>query len=662
MEKTWTNCSLEYPLIKKLPERTVTAAFEAEGDIITRNAFEELKKGIEKLYDCKVSAADRAEAQICLLRDPSLAEEAYSLCAEGGKCVIRGGSGSGILYGVFDYLRLLQLEQCTPQELQCRKEAAPDNSLRMMVHWDNTGGDIERGYSGRSLFFDDDRILVNERTRDYARLASSVGINSVVINNTNVKGAAVELITERYYESLRRLQEVFSGYGIRMFLAVDYTMPMLVHELDTADPDDPLFLKWWRDKAKEVWQHLPGLGGFVVKADSEGRPGPFTYGKNHADGANVLADALKPFGGLLIWRCFVYNCMQDWRDMETDRAKASYDYYAPLDGCFRDNVILEIKNGPMDFQVREPVSPLIGALEKTQMLLEVQIAQEYTGQQRHVCYLLPWFREILDQDMCCCDGPSRVADLIRGTLNGRKWGGIAAIANTGNDKNWTGHDLAAANFYGVGRLAFDLSLSAEEIAKEWVRLTFGANEKIEKVLTGILMRSWHVYESYNAPLGIGWMCNPEAHYGPSPMGYEFSRWGTYHHAGGIAVGIERSLRGTGFTQQYAPALRDLYETKESCPEELLLFFHRVPYSYRLRSGKTLLQHIYDTHFEGAKEAAAFLDEIESLKEELPPEVYERMHERFVHQKEHAKEWRDVINTFFFRLSGIPDERGRKIYP
>ena len=661
MKKTWTDGWLAYPAISKTQQGSITAASQMCGTIVY-NAWQELKHGLERLYGCKVEMAVCSNADICFLEDTSLDEEGFRIEAGGGSCIIRAGGEKGILYGVFALLRELQMRQCTLKELCWETEVIPDNALRLMVHWDNMTGDIERGYAGNSFFFEDNEILVNERTVDYARLAASAGINAVVINNSNVDGAAVELITDRYYGPLRRLQEIFSGYGIRLFLAVDYTSPMLLGGLDTADPGDPRFEEWWRNKAREVWDKLPGLGGFMVKADSEGRPGPFAYGKNHADGANVLADAVAPYKGLIIWRCFVYNCQQDWRDTVTDRAKAGYDYYAPLDGAFRDNVILEIKNGPMDFQVREPVSPLIGALAKTQMLLEVQIAQEYTGQQRHVCYLLPWFRQILDQDMGCEEGSYTVADLIRGRRCKKPLGGIAAIANTGNDPNWTGHDLAAANFYGVGRLAFDTSLSPEDIAQEWIRLTYGAGQKKEDILMDILMRSWPAYEKYNAPMGIGWMCSPGVHYGPCPTGYEYTRWGTYHRASHEAIGIDRSSAGTGYTLQYGPALAEMYEHVESCPEELLLFFHRMPYSYRLKNGSTILQHIYDTHFEGAEEAAQFLEEFKLLEGELPAEAYERMLARFEHQKEHAGLWRDVINTFFYRLSGIPDEKGRKIYP
>ncbi|MBR2529221.1 MAG: alpha-glucuronidase [Blautia sp.] len=661
MKKTWTNCWLEYPLIQDQPDVTITVASEWDGVIINR-AYHELKRGLESLYHCQVTQAVVTTADIRFLKDPGLSAEGYTINAKKDSCTISAGDEKGILYGSFALLRQLQIAQCPLHELTWQETKVPSNPLRLMIHWDNLPGDIERGYAGDSLFFKNNHILVNERSIDYARLAASAGFNGLVINNSNVAGAAIELISDRFYAPLSRLQEIFHQYGLKLFIAVDFTMPMLMGDLETADPTDPDVQSWWQRKAKEVWENLPGLGGFMVKADSEGRPGPYAYGKNHADGANMLADAVAPYGGLILWRCFVYDCQQDWRDTVTDRAKAGYDHYMPLDGCFRDNVVLEIKNGPMDFQVREPVSPLIGGLAKTQMLLEVQITQEYTGQQRHVCYLLPWFRQILDQDMCCWEGPSKVSDLIQGKRCGKPLGGISAIANTGNDPNWTGHDLAAANFYGIGRLAFDISLSPETIAREWIRLTYGDQPKVEEVLFDILMNSWPVYEKYNAPLGIGWMCNPGFHYGPNPNGYEYSRWGTYHRADHQALGIDRTTAGTGYTAQYAPNLQKLYEDVETCPEEMILFFHRLPYSYMLKTGKNILQHIYDTHFEGAEQAAQFLSRIEGLAGLLPDDVYARMHERFTLQKENAEEWRDVVNTFFYRMTGIPDEHGRTIYP
>lgn len=650
----YTKCWLEYPLIRSMEGHTMTLRSHLTGSV-GANAVKELALGLRGLYNAEVSTVS-GEADITLAVDGTLPAEGYRISTGGGRAVISGGSETGALYGVFALLRELQKAWRGWEEFALEQEKTPSNALRVLDHWDNLEGDIERGYSGRSFFFKDNEVLVGQRTVDYARMAASVGVNCVVLNNVNVHGAAPWLISQRYYAPLRQIQEILAGYGIRMYLCVNFAAPMILGGLDTADPLDGGVQRWWREKADEVWAALPGLGGFMVKADSEGQPGPHAYGRDQADGANLLADAVAPHGGHIIWRCFVYNCRQDWRDRVTDRARASYDNFMPLDGKFRDNVTLQIKNGPMDFQVREPVSPLFGALKRTNRILEVQIAQEYTGQQRHVCYLIPWFREILDTDLCCREGDSRVSALIAGPKQG-----MAAVANTGDDENWTGHDLAAANLYGFGRLSYDVSLTAEEIAREWLRQTFGYAPEVETVLLDILLSSWHTYEKYTAPLGIGWMVNPRNHYGPSVDGYEYSNWGTYHKADCKGIGVDRTERGTNYCSQYAPALAAKYADPETCPEELLLFFHHLPYTYVLKSGKTVLQHIYDTHFEGAEDAARFLAAVEALEPKLPAAAYRRMHGRFIHQAEHAREWRDVINSYFFRLSGVPDRQGRTIY-
>lgn len=652
----YTKCWLAYPAIPGAACDTLTISADTTETPVA-SARAELERGLAGLYGAALTDADAAQAQICLAVDASLDPEGYRLTAENGRCKIEGGSAVGVLYGAFALLRAAQMAQCPWQELKVAEEKAPSNRMRMLNHWDNLDGSIERGYSGNSFFFKDDVVLVDEaRLTDYARMLASVGLNAIAINNVNVKQAATWLITDRYYEPLRRYLQIFSAYGVKIYLCVNFAAPMDLGGMDTCDPCDPAVAAWWKEKAADVWANLPGLGGFLVKADSEGRPGPFTYNRTQADGANMLADAVAPFGGHIIWRCFVYNCQQDWRDTKTDRACAGYNAFMPLDGQFRDNVTLQIKNGPMDFQVREPVSPLIGGLQHTHIMVEFQIAQEYTGQQRHVCYLMPWFREILDTDLHTRPSESTVAALIRGAGNG-----MAAVTNTGNDDNWTGHDLAAANLYGFGRLSYDTGLSAEAIADEWLRLTYGKNQPVEKALHSILMRSWPTYEKYTAPLGVGWMVNPSYHYGPNVDGYEYSRWGCYHRASFDGIGIDRTPTGSDYCHQYAPELAEMYANTDTCPEELILFFHHLPYDYRLKSGKTVLQHIYDTHFEGAEEAARFYDEIVALKPYLDKDVYDRLEARFAHQKEHSCEWRDVINTYFYRKTGVEDEHGRKIY-
>jgi alpha-glucuronidase len=457
------------------------------------------------------------------------------------------------------------------------------------------------------------------------------------------------------------MSEIFAGYGIKLFLSLNYAAPVELGELDSADPLSEEVREWWKKRMKIVFDAVPNLGGFLIKADSEGRPGPFTYGRTHADGANMLAEAAKPYGGLIIWRCFVYNCRQDWRDRKTDRARSGYDNFIGLDGQFLDNVILQVKNGPMDFQVREPVHPLFGGLTKTNQMLEVQIAQEYTGQQRHICYLIPWFLQVLSFRTHVKKNLDRVEDIVSGKTFGQKNCGMAAVANTGNDENWTGHDLAAANFYGFGRLAYDPSLSAEEIAREWIRLTFGRDEKVQEVMEFLLMQSWPAYESYTAPLGIGWMVNPNYHYGPNVDGYEYDRWGTYHRADHLGIGVDRSHEGTGYAMLYKKENAAVYDDIEKCPDELLLFFHHVPYTRKLKSGKTVIQHIYDSHFEGVETVDEMVRRFETLKGRLPEKVYDRILERLLHQKEHSREWRDQINSYFYRKSGIADEKNREIY-
>lgn len=637
---------------------------------VASSIVEELKLGLQIMLDKQVEfiEEERLEKGIHLLivNDERIDSEGYEIASSEDGFILKAVDIKGLLYATFRFLNLLRMGEL---EEGVKELNNPSNPLRMFNHWDNMPGDIERGYSGNSFFFEDNKIIVDDRTKMYARALASIGINGIVINNVNVKGEASFLISDKHYEKLAEMSDIFSAYGVSLFLSINYALP-LEGELGTADPLDISVIKFWENKCKEVYEHLPKLGGFLVKADSEGRPGPFTYGRTQADGANMLARAIKPYGGLIIWRCFVYNCRQDWRDLKTDRARAGYDYFHGLDGEFEENVILQIKNGPMDFQVREPVSPLFGGMEKTNEMLEVQIAQEYTGQQRHVCYLIPWFKEILSFNTHYNE--QTVGDIVSGKTFKNKNAGMTAVCNTGNDYNWTGHDLAMANLYGFGRLSFDINLSSEDIASEWIKLYLAnalGKESFEKIggpaileiVRDILMNSWPTYEKYNAPLGIGWMVCPNHHYGPDVDGYEYSVWGTYHKADLHAIGIDRTDAGTGFTSQYRKENKDLYDDIKTCPENLLLFFHRMPYTYELSSGKTIIQHIYDTHFEGAKEVEIMKEKWEKLKDLIADDVYDRVLERMEHQVMHSKEWRDVINSYFYRKTGIEDKYKRPIY-
>ncbi|MEV5029575.1 alpha-glucuronidase family glycosyl hydrolase [Paenibacillus sp. LPE1-1-1.1] len=579
---------------------------------------------------------------------------------EANQIAIVGKSDRGALYGTFHLIRLMQMRE--PLD-RLHFVETPANGLRMINQWDNMDGSIERGYAGKSIFYRNGGFVEDfTRIRDYARLLSSVGINAISINNVNVHREETKLITAEYEETLTKVADIFGEYAIQLFLSINFASPIAVGGLPTADPLDQAVRDWWAERASALYLAIPDFGGFLVKADSEFRPGPFTYGRNHADGANMLAEALAPYGGLVIWRCFVYNCLQDWRDRSTDRAKAAYDHFTPLDGRFADNVILQIKNGPMDFQVREPVSPLFGGLRETNQILELQITQEYTGQQKHVCYLVPQWKEILDTDTHAAGEGSTIAKMAQGAMRGRPYGGIAAVSNIGDDACWTGHPLAQANLYGYGRLTWSPSLSAEQITSEWIRLSLGRDRAVEDVVTNILMKSWGIYESYTAPLGVGWMVNPNHHYGPNVDGYEYSKWGTYHFADHQGIGVDRTIEtGTGYAAQYHSPRREMYNALESCPDELLLFFHHVPYTHVLHSGKTVIQHIYDTHFEGAEAAAALLNDWLTLKGKVNVKDFELVASRLSEQREHAKEWRDMINTYFYRKSGIADSQGRLIY-
>lgn len=594
----------------------------------------------------------------------SLKEEGYLIKTvekpEGSCIVLAGQTDKGVLYAAFHFLRLLQ----TGQSLNGLSiMETPRNRLRMINQWDNMDGSIERGYAGKSIFYKNNKIVTNvKRIQDYARMMASVGLNAIAINNVNVHDVETKLITSELLPYVARVADIFRAYGITIYLSINFASPIQIGGLQTADPLDPLVKQWWAEKAAEIYRFIPDFGGFLVKADSEYRPGPFTYGRDHADGANMLADALEAFGGLVIWRCFVYNCQQDWRDRSTDRARAAYDHFCPLDGRFRDNVILQIKNGPMDFQVREPVSPLFGGLRHTNQLLELQITQEYTGQQRHLCYLVPQWKEIISFDTHASGEGSTVARVVDGSINGRPYGGFAAVSNIGDDTKWTGHLLAQANFYGYGRLAWNPELSSEQITEEWVRLTFGSDKAVMETISRMLLDSRIIYENYTSPLGIGWMVNPGHHYGPNVDGYEYSKWGTYHFADLLGIGVDRTVStGTGYTGQYhdIPAAR--YESLQTCPDELLLFFHHVPYTHKLHSGKTVIQHIYDSHFEGVEQAEELMQSWASLRGKVDETRFTHVLSRLEDQVQHATEWRDMINTYFNRKSGIPDERNRTIY-
>ena len=555
--------------------------------------------------------------------------------SEDGSMLLSGGC-TGILYGAY---RLILSSLCGEKMINS-VVSSPAYSLRMINCWDNEDGSIERGYSGRSLFFREGKLCWDpERIRELGRLMASAGLNVLCINNVNVHYPA-QLLLEDQLPDLAELAGAFRPFGVRLMISVDFSQPMR-HGIPTADPLDSRVRSWWQETAARVYGRIPDLAGFLVKADSEGRPGPFTYNRNHADGANMLAEALAPYGGVVVWRCFVYNCRQDWRDTATDRPKAAWEHYAFLDGTFSDNVILQIKHGPFDFQVREPVSPLLLGLKNTRMAMELQLAQEYTGHQIDLYTMIPMWREIFEE------------------LDSSRLTAIAAVSNLGNDACITGHPLAAVNLFTYGLLAWDPATEAEPAVRRWARLTYQLPAEQEDTLVRLLLSSRRTYEKYTAPLGIGWMVTPHDHYGPNPSGYEYDVWGTYHKANREAVGIDRTSSGTGYLSQYPPEIQKRYADPKTCPDLYLLFYHRLPYTFRMQDGRTLLQRIYDDHFEGLSETQQMAADLAGIS--FPEPDRSLIQRRMEMQLNNAREWCDIINTFFYRLSGIKDERGRTIY-
>ncbi|MFC6016461.1 alpha-glucuronidase [Plantactinospora solaniradicis] len=614
--------------------------------------------------------------------DP-LGDEGFVLGRHGQGTVVLADAPAGLLYGLFHVVRLGESAFGADRPVERHR---PAMRLRMLDHWDNVdvhhdSGQVERGYAGGSIFWQIGEPRRDpDRVRAYGRLLAACGVNAVAVNNVNVHATEARLLTDRIGD-VAAIAELLRPYGVRVYLSVSFAAPIVLGGLSSADPLDEEVRAWWAGTTRQVYETIPDFGGYVVKADSEGQPGPFAYGRSHADGANALAEALAPFGGVVHWRAFVYNHRQDWRDRSTDRARAAFDHFAPLDGQFRENVILQVKHGPMDFQVREPVSPVIAAMPATRLAVEFQVTQEYTGQQRHVCYLGPLWREVLDFGPWGAGGPT-VATVAAGpavddggsasAAGGSAptaGGGLVAVSNVGDDPFWTGHPLAQANLYAFGRLAWAPGMDPSAILDEWIDLTFVPSttadpELLRRTLHEIMDDSWHTYERYTTPLGVGFMVRPGHHYGPDVDGYEYTAWGTYHFADRDGIGVDRTRRsGTGFTGQYPQPWSDVYESLERCPDELLLFFHHVPYGHLLHSGSTVIQHIYDTHFAGVEEVARMRRRWERLSAAglVDPGLDARVRERLDEQLRSAQEWRDQVNTYFFRKSGVPDARGRRIH-
>lgn len=594
------------------------------------------------------------------LKTPGIGKEGFWLAAadiRGTRClVVASPDERGVLYGVFALLNRIAMEREIASLDEVQNPRAP---IRWVNHWDNLNGTIERGYAGPSIFFEKENVRADlSRVGEYGRILASVGIHGITINNVN---ANPRVLQDEFIPQLARVADMLRPWGVRIAVSVDLGSPQKLGGLDTFDPLDPRVAEWWRNRVDEIYRRIPDFGGFTVKADSEGRVGPSSYGRTPADAANMLARILAPRGGVLFYRAFVYDHHLDWRNLKNDRARAAYDIFQPLDGKFEANVIIQIKHGPIDFQAREPVSPLFGALRKTGAAVELPVMQEYTGQQWHMVYLMPYWKGFLDFDLQADGRPGTpLKDILSGKAFGTAHAGYVGVVNVGMDANWLGHPMGMANLYGFGRLAWNPDLSAEEIADEWTRLTFGTDAKVVQTVTAMLMSSWEVYESYTGPLGAQTFTDiTGSHFGPNVEASERNGWGQWHRADAQGIGMDRTVAtGTGFAGQYAAPVARVYESLETVPDNLLLWFHHVPYTYRLRSGKTVIQHIYDVHYEGAEKAEAYVDQWRSLEGLIDPERYLQALDRLEFQAGHARVWRDSICNYFHRLSKIPDAAGR----
>ncbi len=630
-------------------------------------ARDELARGLGGLLGSTVPTATQASRPHALVlgrpNDPAIAaliresdlraagEEGFILrrlaTPDGPRTYLVANRDIGLLYGAFALLRHVQARQ--PLAALDRVES-PRIQRRLLNHWDDLDGFVERGYAGFSLWqWFHLPGEIDPRYREYARALASVGLNGAVLTNVNANAV---ILTPPYLEKVAALARTFRPYGIRVYLPARFSAPIEIGGLKTADPLDAGVAAWWRAKADEIYRLIPDFGGFIVKANSEGQPGPQDYGRTHADGANMLADALSPHRGIVMWRAFVYS-----PDNATDRVKQAWDEFAPLDGSFRQNVVVQIKNGPLDFMPREPFSPLFGGMPRTRLALELQVTQEYLGQSVQLAYLAPMWKEVLDADTYAAGPGSTVARVVDGSLRLQNLSVIAGVANTGTDRNWTGHVLAQANWYAYGRLAWDHALSSEQIADEWIRLTFGADPEVVATLSRMLLTSRETVVNYSMPLGLHHIMAVGHHYGPGPWVANLPRadWTSvyYHRADEGGIGFDRTPTGSNALEQYAGPWRELWGNVATVPENLLLWFHRVPWDHRMKSGRTLWDELCLRYQQGVDEVRALQRDWASLAGKIDAERHAHVTTRLARQERDAREWRDACLLYFQTFSKRP---------
>lgn len=628
-------------------------------------AKKELQQGLDGLLDTNLPETDGISKGTLLVGTPAsskvlsgihaitneisgLGDEGFlikTLKVKGTPCtVIAARKDMGVMYGVFHFLRLLQT-QSDIKELNITQ--MPKLQRRMLNHWDNLNGTIERGYAGYTLW-DWQRLpgYIDPRYRDYARANASIGINGTVLNNVNANARS---LTTEYLIKAAALADVFRPYGIRVYLTARFSAPKELRALNTADPLDPEVRQWWKDKVKEIYKYIPDFGGFLVKANSEGQPGPQDYKRTHADGANMMAEALEPYGGIVMWRAFVYE-----NSRNVDRAGNGYEEFKPLDGKFNKNVFVQPKNGPIDFQPREPFHPLFGAMPQTPLMLEFQITQEYLGYATNLAYLGPLFEECLDADTYTKGKGTTVANVLEDYNRSHGISGIAGVANIGTDINWCGHLFGQSNWYAFGRMAWNPELSSEEVADEWLRMTFNNNTSFVNPIKEMMQQSRETVVNYRNPLGLNHIMNFATHYGPGPW-YKDPHWDAkdYHKADETGIGVDRTSKGSNVVNQYAKPLAEILENLNTCPQKDLLWFHHLPWDYKMPSGKILWDELVAYYYKGVDEVRGMRKLWDSMEGKIDAERFNHVKQLLKVQEDEAIWWRDGCVLYFQTFSKRP---------
>jgi len=667
---------LKYDLISNKQQREsyssslANANINGHSDTINIIA-QELEQAIPSLLGSKVSVTLNKSVQSDLLIEKTnkrlvsqyqiksqieqLGEEGFLIKTvkdkKGKRTLISANSDIGLLYGTYRFIQLLQTGQSI-NALNIIEQ--PKTQIRMLNHWDDLDRHTERGYAGESIW-DWHKLpeIQSQRYTDYARANASIGINGTALNNVNANSL---ILTPAWIKKVKALADIFRPYGIKVYLSVKFSSPQQIGGLNTSDPLNNNVQKWWQNKAKEIYNVIPDFGGFLVKANSEGQPGPGDYDRTHAEGANMLAKALSPFGGNVIWRAFVYS-----HEDKTERSLQAYKEFVPLDGQFAENISIQVKNGPIDFQPREPFSPLFGAMPKTPLAMEFQITQEYLGFSTHLAYLAPLYEEVLDTDTLVKGQGSTVAKVIDGTLDNKALTVMAGVANIGTDRNWTGHIFAQSNWYAFGRLAWDHQLSSSDIANEWIKMTLTKEQKAVEVINKLMMGSREHIVNYMTPLGLHHLMATGHHYGPGPWVDDLSRadWNPvyYHRADEKGIGLDRTITGENGVAQYAKPWKEIFSDPSQTPENLLLWFHHLPWDYQMASGEILWDELVNHYYDGAAAVVEMDKQWKLLEEHITPSQFNQVSMALSVQVKEAKWWRDACVLYFQTFAKRPLPKG-----